>query len=456
MDTRRFWAAAAVLAAAALIGWRAAPAAEDQPAPVTDEEAVEIAVEAYLYAYPALIMDVTRRVTTNVERPEGAGAPMNQFAHLRTFPDASFTDVVRPNADTLYSSLFFDVSKEPLVISAPDSGGRYYLLPMLDLWTDVFACPGKRTTGTGPQAFALAGPGWEGELPDGVELIRAPTSVGWLLGRTQTNGRSDYEAVHKFQDGLTAVPLSRHGKPYTPPKGQVDPGQDRTAPVEQVARMDAAEFFGRFADLTRANPPHANDYPVLATATSQARRALEAAPAAGQKLILAEMSRLGTPAGNWRLIKPPVGTYGTDYLRRAVIAFGGLGANVPEDAIYPTAFADSEGRPFDSGKKYVVEFARGELPPVRAFWSLTMYNDRQFFTANPIDRFAIGDRDALKFNEDGSLTLYIQRDSPGEDRASNWLPAPQQGGFSMNLRLYWPRPEAIAGTWTPPAVKEVK
>lgn len=472
MRTRWVRLAAALLAAGALFGRPTTPAADDRPAPVTDEEAAEIAVEAYLFAYPMVLMDVTRRVVTNVEAPAGIDAPVNQFAHLRAFPDAAFTAVVRPNADTLYSSIFFDVSKEPLVITVPDSGGRYYLLPMMDLWSDVFASPGKRTTGTGARTFAIVGPRWHGQLPAGVEPIRAPTSAGWMIGRTQTNGKDDYAAVHKFQDGLTAVPLSGHGKPYTPPKGAVDPKQDKSAPVEQVAKMDAAAFFARFAELTKDNPPHANDYPVLARmrrvglepgkpfdlakASPQARRALEAAPAAAQRLIVEQLRRAGTKVGNWQMITPPVGTYGTDYTRRAVIAFGGLGANVSEDAIYPTTLTDSDGRPYDSAKKYVIRFSKDQLPPVRAFWSLSMYNDRQFFAANPIDRFAIGDRDKLTYEADGSLTLYVQRDSPGKDRESNWLPAPKEGGFSMNLRLYWPKPAALEGAWKPPEVKEVR
>jgi hypothetical protein len=472
MRTRTVLTATSVLASCLLLGGLAAPVAADTPAPVSDDEAGEIAVEAYIYGYPLVLMEVTRRVTSNVETPAGAHGPMNQFEHLRAFPDAAFTDVVRPNADTLYSSLWFDVSKEPLVISVPDSGGRYYLLPMLGLWTDVFASPGKRTTGTGAQTFAIVGPKWDDKLPDGVKLIRAPTSMGWMIGRTQTNGKADFGAVHKFQGGLTAVPLSGYGKPYLPPQGKLNPKQDMGAPVEQVAKMDAATFFTLFADVTRDNAPHANDYPVLARikriglepgrpfdlaqASPQARQALEKAPAAAQKLILSQLKRLGTKVGNWLMITPPVGTYGTDYVRRAVIAYGGLGANVSEDAVYPTTMTDADGEPYDSNKKYIVQFSREQLPPVRAFWSLTMYNDKQFFTANPIDRFAIGDRDKLKFNEDGSLALYIQRDSPGKELEANWLPAPKEGGFTMNLRLYWPKPAALDGSWMPPTVKEAK
>jgi hypothetical protein len=205
------------LAALAISGVTASAALAQQAHPLAEQEIRDIARDAYIYAYPMLVMEMTRRVGTNVEKPEGAHAPMNQIANMRAFPTPAFTDVVRPNADTLYSVMFFDVSKDPMLFSVPDAGGRYYLLPMLDMWTDVFAVPGKRTTGTGAQTFAVVGPHWQGQLPKGVDLVRSPTSTVWMLGRTQTNGKADYAAVHTFQDGLKAVPLSHYGKPYTPP-----------------------------------------------------------------------------------------------------------------------------------------------------------------------------------------------------------------------------------------------
>ncbi|MCR9294350.1 MAG: DUF1254 domain-containing protein [bacterium] len=450
--------------------WLVFPRTVQAEAPLADDEVNQIAIEAYLYAYPVVLMDVTRQVGTNTEYPDPAelSAPVNQFAHAPTFPDATFTDVVRPNADTLYSSLWFDVTQEPLVIHVPDSGGRYYLLPMIDMWTDVFASPGKRTTGTAEQTFAIVGPNWKGKLPEDVEMIRAPTSVGWMIGRTQTDGRADYANVHEFQLGLTAVPLSAWGKEYTPPKAKLDPAISSDPPSEQVARMDAAEFFGRFAELTKVNPPHPNDYPILARmkriglepgkpfafnkAAPQVQKALTEAISLGNERITGGLASAGTSVNNWGMILSPIGTYGTDYYRRALIAYGGLGANVVEDAIYPTAYVDADGQLFDSGKEYVLHFTKDEIPPVRAFWSLTMYNEKQAFADNPINRYAIGDRDAMKFEDDGSLTIYIQRNSPGKDKESNWLPAPKSGGFSMNLRLYWPKPEALDGTWKPPAV----
>jgi hypothetical protein len=445
--------------------------AMDKPAPVTADEAGEIAINAYFYAFPLVLMDVTRQVTTNCEMvdPARMRAPVNQFVHVPAFPDASFTEVVRPNADTLYSPLWYDVTAEPLVIEVPDSGGRYYLLPMLDMWTDIFASPGKRTTGTGPQMYVLVGPGWSGNLPDGATVLRSPTGMGWLLGRTQTNGKQDYENVHRFQAGLKAYPLSAWGKDFQPPHGTVNPNISHAPPVEQVLAMDAGTYFARLAELMKQNPPHANDYPILqqlerlgitvgnafelSKATPEIQEAFRQALPVAQQRLTGGLASSGTPVNHWRLIGSPIGTYGTDYYRRALIAFGGLGANVMEDAIYPTAFTDDQGRPFDSGKKYVLHIHQKNLPPVRAFWSLTMYNDRQLFADNPIDRYAIGDRDPLKFGADGSLTLYIQRESPGPDKESNWLPAPQSGGFSMNLRLYWPKLAAIDGTWQPTAVK---
>ena len=176
----------------------------------------------------------------------------------------TFTGIVRPNADTLYSLLWFDVSQEPLLISVPNSGGRYYLLQMCDMWTDVFDSPGKRTTGTSAQVLAIAGPRWQGQLPTGATLIHSPTAIGWIIGRTQTNGKADYEAVHKFQAGLIATPLSQWGKSYRPLAETINPDWDmRTPPVNQVEKLSPAAYFALFTELTNLNPPHANDYPIL-------------------------------------------------------------------------------------------------------------------------------------------------------------------------------------------------
>jgi len=302
-----------------------------------------------------------------------------------------------------------------------------------------------------------------------VREIRSPTNIALMIGRTQTNGKDDYDAVHRFQDDLKAMPLSQYGHDYTPPQGIVKPQQDMSAPPDQVEKMDAATFFALFAELMKENPPHANDYPILsrmkrigiepgrsfsvAGASPEVRRAIERAAPDALKHIKATPARSGERANGWRTNLTAIGTYGANYLHRAGVAFAGLGANVIEDAVYPTALTDAEGQPFSSDRRYVLHFDEDKTPPARAFWSLTMYDQRQLFAANPIGRYAIGDRDQLAFNADGSLDLYIQRDSPGPDNESNWLPAPASGPFSMTMRLYWPESEVLDGTWSPPPVR---
>jgi hypothetical protein len=439
---------------------------------LTEEDAHEIALEAYIYAYPLVLMELTRRVMTNVAVPDAFGkAPTNRFGHMQAFPDASFSDVVRPNADTLYSILWFDVSKEPLLIHVPESGGRYYLLEIMDMWSDVFASPGTRTNGEGAHTFAIRGPRWTGPIPRGAAEIRSPTEQGWIIGRTQTNGKSDFDAVHKFQGRLVAKSYSDYASNAAPRRGEVNAAIDMSAPVEQVERMDTGAFYSTFARTARANPPHANDYPILAR---MARLGLEpgrafdigsiahmpriafndAAPIAREKIKTA-LFKTATIVNGWEMTRPPIGTYGTDYLRRAGIAYAGLGANLSEDAVYPTMRHWRDGKPLDSADRFVLHFEKGELPPVRAFWSLAMYDERQLFAANPVGRYAIGDRDNLMFNPDGSLDIHIQRENPGGGREANWLPAPAGGPFSITMRLYWPKLEALDGSWKPPALERL-
>lgn len=426
----------------------------------------EAVAAAYMFGYPLVLMDVTRAVMTNVSHPQDGGrAPVNQFTHVREFPDASFTDVVSPNADTLYSSAWFDLTEQPIILSVPDSGGRYYLMPLLSAWTDVFASPGTRTTGNQGGHFALTGPGWSGKLPEGVERIAAPTAMVWLIGRTQTNGKSDYEAVRAFQDGLTVTPLAAWGTEYTPPTAvPLEPGVDTTVPpADQVAAMDGATFLHRLAVLMVDNPPAEADAPAMAQFAHVGLRpgafepdpaqttAIEAGVAAGKERLLAAMSKAGgtLPTG-WKVFAG-LGSYGTNYGLRALVAQFGLGANLTEDAIYPTADVDGDGDPLDGANRYRIHFDAGQTPPASAFWSLTMYNDRQYFIDNPLDRYAIGDGDQLIYNDDGSLDIWIQHDSPGPDAEANWLPAPS-GSFNVILRVYQPKPEMVGGVWLPPAI----
>ena len=438
--------------------------------PVTEQEAYEIGLEAYTYFYPLALMDTTRRQAVNVAPGKELGrGPMNAFTSVPVFPPAEFRDVVRPNFDTLYSIAWLDLSKEPMVVSAPDTQGRYYMLPMIDMWSDVFACPGKRTTGTGPGRFAVVPPGWQGTLPAAVQRIDAPTSFVWVIGRTQTNGPKDYEAVHAVQAGYTVTPLSQLGKPAQPVPAPIDPTVDmKTPPMKQVDAMPASKFFPYVVELMKANPPHVTDQPIVARmrrlgiepgasfdfqrAEPAVQRALERAVPDAMKAMIAKLPTVARVVNGWQMNTDTMGVYGTYYLKRAIIALFGLGANLPEDAVYPNCATDVEGKPLDGANRYVIHFPKEGIPPAKAFWSVTLYDREGFPTANALKRNAIGDRDALKFNADGSLDLYIQHESPGAEKESNWLPAPADG-FTLTMRIYAPRPEVLDGRWAPAPVQ---
>ncbi len=435
--------------------------------------AYEIGIEAYQYLYPLIMMDVTRRITTNYAPGTKPGmGPMNAFHHMRAFPPADFREVVRPNFDTLYSSAWIDLTQEPMIVSAPDTDGRYYLLPILDMWSDVFAVPGKRTSGTGAAHFGIVPQGWTGTLPDGVQRIEAPTPQLWMIGRTQTNGPEDYAAVNQVQDGYRITPLSQWGQTVSPVPVALDPTVDMTTPpLTQVNTMTAAQYFSYGAELMKLHPPHITDWSTIARlghlglvpgqsfdldqATPAVQAGLEQAVVDGLKLMYAKLPTLAQIVNGWQMNTDTMGVYGDYYLKRAIVAMVGLGANQPQDAIYPLNVADADGQPMDGSKAYVLHFDQATLPPVEAFWSLTMYDADGFQVANALNRFAIGDRDALTYNADGSLDIYIQSQSPGADRESNWLPAPAQGLLGLTMRLYAPKAEALDGRWAPPAVKRV-
>jgi len=440
-------------------------------AQLTDDEATRIGVEAYIYGYPLVTMEKTRQVMTNVAETTGFRAPMEHIVLMRHYPDAKFRDVTAPNADTLYSTAWIDVSKEPYVLSLPDEGDRFFLMPLLSGWTDVFAVPGKRTTGPKARDFVITGPGWKGKLPERLEELKSPTAMVWLLGRTYCTGTpEDYAACHAVMDKYRLVPLSAWGKDYTPPPGKVDPSVDMKTPVrDQVHGLDAVSFFELFAKLLKTNPPAAADAPMIARLakigiepgkdfdpSKLPAAAARAIPQTAQKKILAQLNESGTHKNGWNVMTS-TGLYGTNYLQRAFVTAIGLGANRPQDAVYPTSEVDGEGRPYDGANRYVMHFSKGQAPPVNGFWSLTMYDAHYFFVENPLDKYTVSPRNDLKYNADGSLDLFVQHESPGKDKEANWLPAPA-GKFVLMLRMYWPKdtpPSVIDGSWLPPAVKRV-
>jgi len=439
-------------------------------ASVSAQEAYEIGVEAYIYFYPLVTMDVTRE---QINHTPGAPANslVNRFVHIRTFPPADFRAVVRPNFDTLYSSAWLDLTKEPMIVSAPDTGGRYYLLPMLDMWTDVFAVPGKRTTGTAAAHFAVVPRGWTGDLPAGVMRIEAPTPYVWIIGRTQTNGPQDYAAVNKVQDGYTITPLSQwgHGPAPAQPPLALPLHVTAPAPLELVNTMPPLTYFKRAVELMKVNPPHLTDWSMIARLARigiEAGRsyepekldpavqdALKKAAADGLKFMHDKIPTLARVVNGWQMNTDTVGVYGNYYLKRAIIALVGLGVNPPEDAVYPLIVADADGKPPTGDHNYILHFSKAELPPVDAFWSVSMYDAEGFPVANAINRFALGDRDALQYDADGSLDLYVQHDDPGSDRTANWLPLPSAGTLGLTMRLYAPKAAVLNGSWAPPPLR---
>ena len=456
---------------AALATATATASQTDKP---TAAEIRAIASSAYTFAYPLVLMDVTRR--TELERRAHAGLPgAGQFLHAQGFPDDHSRIVIRPNADTLYSTAWLDLSREPILLHVPDTHDRYYVMQLLDAWTETFDLIGKRTRGTGERWFGIVGPDWKGTLPPQVEKISAPTNTVWLLGRTQVNGVADYAAVHSIQNGYALTPLSQYpnGSPNSPPAlpaPESSPGINRNEPPPmQVQQMTAHDFFQSVATLLQTNPPHPQDAPLVKQLARlgilpgktfnpdslgiEGQKAFEQGANTAATTLATPGSQGGVGDSNgWSSgFGAATGRYGIHYDARAAVARSGLGALPPEEATYFSCCQSDAERSLSGEHAYTLHFSAAELPPVRAFWSLTLYGEDGYFVANDTHRFAIGDRDALKFNSDGSLDLFVQHDAPGTGRDSNWLPAPS-GKFNLSLRLYWPSEDVVRGRWKPPPV----
>ena len=462
--------------------WKLPDIAKDLGAPATgrawqraphqrEQELYEIVKDAYVYAYPLVLNDVTRRQLTNFAEPTGipGQGPVNRFSHSPAFPTPDFRGVIRANVDTLYSVAWLDLGPEPLVLSVPATD-RYFLLQMSSLWTDVFAVPGTRTTGRSTaRTFLLVGPRWLGEVPIGLELIRSPTRFAAIAGRTQTNGVADYGSVHEIQQRYQLTPVSAwHVNADVQSQAIVDPSLDmKTPPPIQVEQMNAETFFARFADLLNDNPPGPHDYPMihrlerigfgsdrsfdLSEVSAEIRQTFERAVADGKALV-AELGRqaAGESTRGWEYTTTG-GAYGVNYAYRAAIAKCALGLNLAQDAVYPSAATDGEGRPLDGKRRYTLRFEADKLPPVAAFWSVTAYDKDGYLILNALNRQALGDRDALAKDTDGSVTLYIQAEAPDADKVANWLPVAREP-FTLLLRLYSPKSEVLDGSWRPPLV----
>ena len=427
----------------------------------------ELADEAYIYGYPLVMMDFTARTMTNVAVSTGAKAPLNQFGRLEALPTADTKGQTMPNVDTLYMSAFLDLKAEPIMLHVPDTHRRYYMLPMLDAYTNVFAAPGKRTTGTAPLNAVIVGPHWTGSLPTPVTRIDAPTNLVWIVGRTHVNGGDDLPDVVELTQQYTLCPLSSYGGSYSPPPNTlIDPELDVNAvPAKLVAELDDHGFFAHLANLLALYPPPARDGASLTryerlglapghfTPSPAATLAIEGVKDRATKRIRQRFLTFGREINGWR-IDTTLGQYAARYLDRAAIARYAIGANLADDAIYPYALYDAEDQPLHGANDYVLHFEVGSLPPVDALWSLTLYNQRGYLVHNHIDRYAVGDRDPLVHAADGSIEIFIQQHPPHHGVTANWLPSPD-APFYLLLRLYWPQPSVLSGRWVPPKIHRV-
>ena len=448
-----------------------------QGATANVQEAVEIATDAYVYGYSLLTTDVTRIQMSNIPAVEELRAPLNQFANVKRYPPADYRGVSAPNADTLYSVAWLDLA-EPQVFSHPDMGKRYFLFPMVDLWMTIFASPGSRTTGQKAGDFLVTGPGWKGDVPKGMQHIQSATRYVVILGRTYADGTdADYAAANALQAQYKITPLAAWGKPYTPKAPPVDanPGISMTdKPQAVILAMGTEGYFNWLSTrMCEAAPAYPADGPLLARMAKigiapckpfelakldpAVQAALKDLPDAALKKIGENQKSLGVEENGWLMTKG-LGQYGTDYMKRAVVAAFGWPANLQDDAVYPYTTVDATGATLTGANAYTLTFPKGQLPPVNAFWSITMYEIDQgwWFVPNPLNKFTVSPRNDLTSNPDGSVTLYFQTESPGKDKENNWLPAPK-GDFIPMLRMYWPKetpPSVLDGSWVPPRIQK--
>jgi hypothetical protein len=449
----------------------------------TPAEARQIAAAAYVYGYPLVFIDVWKDHQTAVASPDLARgmAPVNQLVRMyrvqpTTGAGAANNPMAYPNTDFSNIPSWLNLTKEPMVLSIPAADDRYYVVQLMDAWMDDFSSLGPRTTGNGPGNFALVGPGWNGTLPSDVIRVQAPTNTVWIGMRTPQTGTGD-PAAASFLDNVILTPLSAWGTNYTPP-GTVPVTFNGTAnplistSIAQIAGMAPAEFYGYMAALMAANPPHPADGPVVDQIArigivpgmpfdwSGRNATMQDAIAQGyqdgiSQVNAAAASWPGVPVVNGWLIPYTGGAYGTRYALRAGMAYASPLYNLPQDALYMQSMADAAGVPYSGANTYVMHFAANSTPPVNAFWSVTLYDRNGRPVPNPMNRYEISPRlGNLTYNPDGSLDIYIRQASPGPEKESNWLPAPQDT-FQFVLRMYWPQESALNGSWLPPAVQMV-
>ena len=472
-------ATAALLIASGCAKDGAAPSSQTATEAVTPKEAAAIAEEAYIYAFPMMENYRTMYVQAIDRTAPGYGAPFNEFAHKTELLGPEFKDIVRPNNDTMYSFAWLDLRAQPIVITVPEIKDRYYSVQLVDMFTHNFGYIGTRATGTEAGSYVVAGPQWEGTKPgDAKAVFRSESNFVYCIIRTEVDGLDDVAAVVDLQKQyrLTAMNVFL-GRSRVPVAAGItfpayDPSKAKSAAfidllnfllMQVVIVPEEQELVSRFS----AVGIQAGALSASLALTPELRDAVDAGVGQGVMAITQATQDPSQIEGvtarvdhGWQGVD---GMFGpgtemrTKYLVRAGAALLGLYGNDADEAYYPVGNADAAGNRLDASKhSYAMRFEKNELPQVDAFWSMTMYSlPDQLMVANPINRYSIGDRSKLRYGEDGSLTIYVQHQSPGKKKASNWLPAPD-GPFSLQFRMYLPKPEALDPLYLPPPVDASK
>ena len=459
----------------------ATPALSQTSLAQTDDsakQAYDLGLKAFVWGYPAVRMEKTRELMTRVPVAVSPTlykitnlvfAPVNQVANTWKPLGPEFSLIKSANSDTLYSAVWFDVRSQPIVLRVPNTKGRFYTFQFVDAWTNNFYYASQRTKGFARQEYALAMPSWRGALPKGVTRVDCPTPTGFVIGRFFLKNAADTAAVNALQRQVSVVPLEHYGQPYTPPRVKISPRKRYDGPLA---------FYERLGDSLVSNGVPERDTALLAafsqigitrrgfdasTLSDTQHAALAKAALDGEKLLADKAANMGREVHGWRM--PPVLAeyFGSDYLFRAAIGYQAMFVNTPAEAYYPAVFQDSTGTALDGATglngatgRYTLTFAKGQTPPVDAFWSLTMYDaESRLMVENSIERYRLGSTDALQPNTDGSITLHIQADAPAAALRANWLPAPQ-APFYMLLRMYLPRADVLSGKYEIPAVVQVE
>jgi hypothetical protein len=449
-------------AVAVLMTW--ASCCSGQTAANTKVQLPEI-VQAYIYGYAPVAMMATRDIMTAVpDSTESGQAPINQFSYKHSLATPANRLIVRPNVDTLTTTAWLDLAKEPMILHVPAVSDRYYMIPMLDAYSNEFASVGPRTTGYGAGDYAIIGPQWHGVLPGNISRVfTAPTNTVWLLGRTFVNGPHDLHKAIAVTRQYQLIPLSSYeafvktGK-YAPPTHvpvTVPNRKFEALPVTNAAGFSKPDFFYVLARYVAENPPPEDDRAQASTLVNEGianRNQLSPAVVSEATAAMIERAISAATHKNGWSYNLKLGNYGSDYLLRAAIAKFGFGANLPEDVVCMNARTDIDGAALSGINSYMIHFPPGRTPPQRGFWSITPYSREGFLIENSIHRYDVGSQTGLVPNADGSIDIYLQSATPHTMR-NNWLPIPT-APFTLTLRIYRPRASVLDGEWAPPIVRQ--